>query len=87
VRRAFLIAGLCSCGLFPSLDGFSGGDASIDAASDVTSDAPPDGLIEISWLIEELRVSLFAQQLGTPEPISARRVENAIEAFERPVPG
>jgi len=26
------------------------------------------------WLLEELRVSLFAQQLGTAEPVSEARV-------------
>nr|WP_051193212.1 ATP-dependent RNA helicase HrpA [Nocardia jiangxiensis] len=33
---------------------------------------------EIWWMIEELRVSLFAQQLGTPYPVSAKRIERAI---------
>ncbi len=32
-------------------------------------------LAEIYWMIEELRVSLFAQQLGTAYPISAKRVK------------
>ncbi|WP_083784389.1 ATP-dependent RNA helicase HrpA [Photobacterium sp. SKA34] len=33
---------------------------------------------EIRWMIEELRVSYFAQQLGTPYPVSDKRVRNAI---------
>lgn len=33
---------------------------------------------DIWWMIEELRVSLFAQKLGTPYPISAKRIEKAI---------
>ena len=33
---------------------------------------------EIRWLIEELRVSLFAQVLGTPVPVSEKRVLTAI---------
>jgi len=33
----------------------------------------------IRWMIEELRVNLFAQQLGTPFPISAKRVKQQIE--------
>ncbi|MFF0487886.1 ATP-dependent RNA helicase HrpA [Nocardia sp. NPDC004068] len=41
------------------------------AARDVT---------EIWWMIEELRVGLFAQQLGTPYPVSAKRIEKAIAA-------
>jgi len=35
-------------------------------------------LEQIGWMIEELRVSLFAQQVGTPEPVSVKRVLNAI---------
>ncbi|MGY2060661.1 DUF3418 domain-containing protein, partial [Nocardia gipuzkoensis] len=35
---------------------------------------------EIWWMIEELRVSLFAQQLGTPYPVSAKRIEKSISA-------
>ena len=34
---------------------------------------------EILWMIEELRVSLFAQRLGTARPVSARRVQKAID--------
>jgi ATP-dependent helicase HrpA len=34
---------------------------------------------EIRWLIEELRVSLFAQTIGTPLPVSERRIMTAIE--------
>ncbi|WP_063021078.1 ATP-dependent RNA helicase HrpA [Nocardia niwae] len=38
---------------------------------------------EIWWMIEELRVSLFAQKLGTPFPVSAKRIEKAIAAVRR----
>ncbi|XKM14539.1 ATP-dependent RNA helicase HrpA [Orbaceae bacterium ac157xtp] len=34
---------------------------------------------EIRWMIEELRVNLFAQQIGTPYPISEKRIFQAIE--------
>ncbi|QYK06857.1 ATP-dependent RNA helicase HrpA [Shewanella zhangzhouensis] len=34
----------------------------------------PEHLLEARWLIEELRVSLFAQVLGTSVPISEKRV-------------
>ncbi|TVO36969.1 ATP-dependent RNA helicase HrpA [Vibrio algivorus] len=40
----------------------------------------PDSVKEIRWMIEELRVSYFAQQLGTPYPVSDKRVKNAIDA-------
>jgi ATP-dependent RNA helicase HrpA len=36
-------------------------------------------LAEIRWMLEELRVSLFAQSLGTPYPVSEKRVLRAIE--------
>jgi ATP-dependent helicase HrpA len=32
-------------------------------------------LAEIRWMLEELRVSLFAQQLGTAYPVSVKRIE------------
>jgi ATP-dependent helicase HrpA len=34
---------------------------------------------DIRWMIEELRVSLFAQTIGTPVPVSERRIMTAIE--------
>jgi ATP-dependent helicase HrpA len=34
-------------------------------------------LDEYRWLLEELRVSLFAQQLRTPQPVSAKRLDKA----------
>lgn len=38
-----------------------------------------DEVKEVRWMIEELRVSLFAQQLGTPYPISDKRIMQTIE--------
>lgn len=35
---------------------------------------------DIAWLIEEFRVSLWAQQLGTARPVSAQRIYRAIDA-------
>jgi ATP-dependent helicase HrpA len=29
---------------------------------------------EFRWLLEELRVSLFAQELRTPQPVSTKRL-------------
>ena len=34
-------------------------------------------LDEYRWLLEELRVSFFAQELRTPQPISAKRIDKA----------
>lgn len=39
-------------------------------------------LAETQWMIEELRVSLFAQNLGTAYPISAKRVLNHLKEFK-----
>ncbi|WP_052122334.1 ATP-dependent RNA helicase HrpA [Chelonobacter oris] len=38
-----------------------------------------DEILEIRYMIEELRVSLFAQQLGTAYPISDKRILSAIQ--------
>jgi len=35
-------------------------------------------LVTVRWMLEELRVSLFAQQLGTAEPISLQRIKKAL---------
>lgn len=46
---------------------------------------PPDParaarLAEARWLVEELRVSLFAQQLGTPVKVSDKRIRKLLES-------
>ncbi|HEY1669687.1 MAG TPA: ATP-dependent RNA helicase HrpA [Trebonia sp.] len=38
-----------------------------------------DAATQIRWQIEELRISLFAQTMGTPTPVSERRIMTAIE--------
>ncbi|MGC1548303.1 MAG: ATP-dependent RNA helicase HrpA [Rhodanobacter sp.] len=38
-------------------------------------------LDELRWLIEEWRVSLFAQELKTAEPVSVKRLARAVEAL------
>jgi ATP-dependent helicase HrpA len=59
------------------------------AAYDKLVNALPPGrknareVTEIWWMIEELRVSLFAQKLGTPYPVSAKRIEKAISTIRR----
>ena len=37
----------------------------------------PPAIVEYRWLLEEFRVSLFAQQLGTARSVSAKRLEQA----------
>ena len=41
----------------------------------------PDGLVAVAAMIEELRVSLFAQTLGTAYPISEQRIYRALDAL------
>ena len=41
----------------------------------------PSELAEVRWLIEELRISFFAQQLGTNVPISAKRIANQLASL------
>lgn len=36
------------------------------------------GAPELRWQVEELRVSLFAQELGTAEPVSVQKLERAL---------
>ncbi|WP_066901948.1 ATP-dependent RNA helicase HrpA [Mycolicibacterium houstonense] len=43
--------------------------------------AQADDIRGIAWQIEELRVSLWAQQLGTPRPVSEQRIYKAIDAI------
>jgi ATP-dependent helicase HrpA len=40
-----------------------------------------DGVREVRWLLEELRVSLFAQNLGTRGSVSEKRILKAIDAL------
>ena len=39
--------------------------------------AVDERMAEFRWLMEELRVSLFAQELRTPQPVSVKRLEKA----------
>ncbi|MDQ7991888.1 MAG: ATP-dependent RNA helicase HrpA, partial [Propionicimonas sp.] len=41
----------------------------------------PEPVDDVGWLIEELRVGLFAQGLGTAVPVSAKRVRTALGAI------
>jgi ATP-dependent helicase HrpA len=40
-----------------------------------------DALVELRWAIEDLRVSVFAQELGTRAPISIKRVQRMLDAL------
>ena len=61
-------------------------DAVQDAYDDVVAALSPAraaaaDVRDIAWMIEELRVSLWAQQLGTPRPISEQRIHRALDAI------
>jgi len=57
-------------------------DELLDRLEPQHRDAP--AVREIRWMIEELRVSLFAQQLGTPIPVSEKRIRKAMERIAVP---
>lgn len=40
---------------------------------------PPDGAHDLHWMIEELRISVFAQSIGTAIKVSHKRVEKKIQ--------
>ena len=43
---------------------------------------PDARLDDFGWLLEELRVSLFAQELRTPQPVSVKRLEKTWAQFD-----
>ncbi|OBH88167.1 ATP-dependent RNA helicase HrpA [Mycobacterium sp. E2989] len=56
----------------------------VQRAYDELAATPPpaaNDIRDIAWQIEELRVSLWAQQLGTPRPVSEQRIYRAIDAL------
>ncbi|MBI4942553.1 MAG: ATP-dependent RNA helicase HrpA [Actinobacteria bacterium] len=48
--------------------------------------AVPPALDEIRWMVEELRVSFWAQNLGTPYPVSEKRIQKAMDAVAATLP-
>jgi ATP-dependent helicase HrpA len=40
----------------------------------------PENLVKARWALEEFRVSLFAQQLGTAEPVSLDRIKKILNS-------
>ncbi|MDR2189314.1 MAG: DUF3418 domain-containing protein [Azonexus sp.] len=43
--------------------------------------APDPQLEQFRWLLEELRVSLYAQELRTPTPVSVKRLQKQWEGI------
>jgi ATP-dependent helicase HrpA len=48
--------------------------------------AATDKLLELRWLIEELRVSLYAQQLGTRVSVSTKKLDKLLEEVRLETP-
>jgi ATP-dependent helicase HrpA len=42
---------------------------------------PGERLRKVRWMLEEYRVSLWAQQLGTPYPVSDQRIRKALDVI------
>jgi ATP-dependent helicase HrpA len=54
-------------------------DAYSRAVSELSPSRRQDADVQaVRWMIEELRVSLFAQMLGTSGPISEKRIQAAL---------
>jgi ATP-dependent helicase HrpA len=49
------------------------------AEAEAVAGADRDALAEVGWMLQELRVSFFAQSLGTRAPASEERISRAIE--------
>ncbi len=43
-------------------------------------ESAPPALVETRWLLEEYRISVFAQRLGTAQPVSPQRIMKALAA-------
>lgn len=60
----------------PLLTQYQRARSGLKGAADATLD-------EFRWLLEELRVALFAQELRTPMPVSVKRLQKAWAAMQR----
>jgi ATP-dependent helicase HrpA len=53
---------------------------------DISADYPEEKktmIEELFWMIEEYKVSLFAQELKTPYPVSPKKMNQLIEEIEK----
>ena len=55
-------------------------EAEYDRLTDLLPTTPES--IEIAWMLQELRVSLFAQAIGTKGKVSEPRIQRALAALE-----
>ena len=55
-------------------------DAYLHQVDALPSGRPPGAhLRQVRWMLEEYRVSLWAQQLGTPYPVSDQRIRRSLQ--------
>ena len=57
------------------LEAIDGGRLNIGALLEDRKGAVDERMEDFRWLLEELRVSFFAQELRTPQPVSIKRLE------------
>jgi len=62
----------------------------VDALRSQREQLPPEASVEkrraleeFRWMIEEFKVSLFAQEIKTPQPVSAKRLETMLKELDR----
>ena len=48
------------------------------AAASRSTPHAPEALVHARWMLEEFRVSLFAQSLGTAETVSLQRIRKVL---------
>ena len=54
-----------------------------EVSARLRNDAAGAELEQFGWLLEELRVSLFAQELRTPVPVSVKRLAKLWQSLRR----
>ena len=54
----------------------------LEALSPYASAEKKEGIEQLRWMVEEYRVSVFAPEVGTAFPVSAKRLKKHIEQLE-----
>ena len=55
----------------------------LDISEESTSSAQNEEFIKYRWMLEEMRISLFAQELNTSMPISIKRLDTQFEKYKK----
>jgi ATP-dependent helicase HrpA len=58
-------------------------DEMIDGLTPAVSAEKREAVEEFHWLVEEFKVSVFAQELGTAAPVSAKRLRQRADKIGR----